>query len=144
MCFETFERPRGLGHWVTVKKYVTNCQSFQSLTKEKDKVRVKYNFPDDLLCKHFYEGNSELDSRYRIVNAKSSLGVNISFWQEICANKNVVNVIRDRYKIQNPGSKFRFKISKLLCTNRIAKTSKIPSLVNPLSVSTQKYKNGSY
>ena len=87
---------RYLEVWVTAKNYVANWQSFQSLTKEKDKVRVKYDFSDDLLYKHFYESNSELDSRYRIVNVKSSLRVNISFWQEICVNKNVVNIIRER------------------------------------------------
>ena len=42
---------------VTAENYVTNCQSFQSLTKEKDKFRVKYDISNDLLCKHFYESN---------------------------------------------------------------------------------------
>ena len=85
---------------------------FQSLTKAKDKVRVKYQFSDDLLCKHFYESNSELNSRCCVVNAKGSLKSNVTFWQDISTNKNVVNIIREGYEIQ-------IQIIKSLCLKQL-------------------------
>ena len=54
----------------------------------------------------------------------------------------LINIRKDRYKIQIPNNREFVSeiISELIYTNRIAKTSKIYFVVNPLSAQEQKDK----
>ena len=136
-----------------VENQVTGERTVPEPTKNKEQLKVKYfnsliNQQDFEFCENDKRKGDNLP-----IIVKGKLKANVRYWEDIGANKTILNVIRDGYMIplvttperasfKNNKSALRNKnfvdeaICELLATGRIVETDKAPYVVNPLSVST--------